>query len=143
MLTLAPLKTPTKHRENNSSREKGTGEQRHRGNQRNPLNPSKIKGKLINTHQNSSKNHQGSFRISQNHFLIHFAIKSNTNTTRARRHGTAPLRTNRSPEPQRRDDARRTHLDFPVWTHTPTPEFEWPLSYKLMATFQVWELGVG
>ena len=78
MLTSAALKTLTKHRENEATRENGTGEQRHQGNQRNPLNPSKIKGKLFNTHQNSSRDHQGSSRISQNHFLIHVATKSNT-----------------------------------------------------------------
>ena len=44
-----------------------------------PLNPFKIKGELFNTHQNSSRNHQESSTISQNHFLIHFATKSSTN----------------------------------------------------------------
>ena len=33
---------------------------------------------IINIHQNSSRNHQGSSRISQNHFLIHFAKQSQT-----------------------------------------------------------------
>ena len=51
----------------------------------NPLNPAKIRGKLINTHQNCFRNHQGSSTISQNHFLIHFATKSNTNP---KGHGT-------------------------------------------------------
>ena len=80
----------------------------YQGNQRNLGNPSESKGKRINTHQNSSRNHQASSRISQNHFLIHFATKSDTNNP----NGTAaaqPRSTNRSPEPQRRDHARRTH----------------------------------
>ena len=37
------------------------------------LNPSKNKGKHINTHQDSSRNHQGSSTISQNHFSFDFA----------------------------------------------------------------------
>ena len=44
----------------------------------NPLDDSKNKVKLINNKHNSSRNHQGSSTISQNHFLIHFATKSNT-----------------------------------------------------------------
>ena len=69
----------------------------------NPLNLFKIKGKLINIHQNSSRNHQGSSRISQNDFLIHFATKSSTNPKgTAARHTPGDL-SNRSPEPQRRD----------------------------------------
>ena len=49
------------------------GAPRHQGDQRNPINPVKIQGKHIKTRQNSSRNHQGSSRISQNHFLIDFA----------------------------------------------------------------------
>ena len=53
--------------------------QRRQRNQRNPPNPLKNCGKLMNNNHNSCRNHQGSCTISQNHFLIHFATKSNTN----------------------------------------------------------------
>ena len=73
-------KTLAKHRENESQRDNWhQGSRDTKQTNESPLNPLKIEGKLINTHQNSSRNHQGSSRISQNHFLIHFATKSNTN----------------------------------------------------------------
>jgi hypothetical protein len=63
------LKPPQNIRKTNASGTIGTGGPAAPRNQRNPKNPSKIKVKhIINTHHNSSRNHQGSSRISQNHF---------------------------------------------------------------------------
>ena len=89
-------------------------------NQRNPGDPSKINGNHINTHHNSSRNHQGSSRISQNHFLIHFATKSNTPNPKGtvRRHTPGALIEVQSP------NERITHagtIRISRFGHTPQP----------------------
>ena len=74
------LQTLAKHRENESQWDNWhQGSRDTKQTNETPLNPWKIKGNLINNNHNSSRNHQGSSRISQNHFSIHFATKSNTN----------------------------------------------------------------
>ena len=90
-----PFKTDAKQRENESQRDHSLppGVPRHQGNQRKPIIPSRIKGKLINTHQNTSRNHQGSSTISQNHFHSIWQNKGKHQTTRAR----TPARTGPDP----------------------------------------------
>ena len=71
-----PLRKP--HAKRTPAGQFAPGAPRHQGNQRNPINPLKIKGKHINTHHNTSRNHQGSSTISQNHFSLDFAKKAST-----------------------------------------------------------------
>ena len=52
------------------------GDQRHRGNQRDPQSPSKNKRKLTTIHQDPCRLHQGCSIISQNNFSFDFAGQS-------------------------------------------------------------------
>ena len=113
-LTLASLKKgpgPT-----------ATGDQRHRGNQRDPQSPSKNKGQPLYTPQNPCREHQGSSIISQNSFLFDFAKRKRARNPKGT--GTDPpdrpgaLMTINSPA-----TGSRTPLRFPGLSKPPTSDF--------------------
>ena len=111
-LTLPSLKTPAEHRgKRTQAGPLAPGVPRHQGNQRNPLNPSESKGKLINTHQNSSRNNQGSSTISKHQTK---GQGHGHTGTQAHGHTDGPRSTNHRSKPQRQDHTPRNHSDFLV-----------------------------
>ena len=90
-----PLNPPQNTCKTNASGTIGTRSLQHQGNQRNLINPSEIRGKHINTHRNTSGNHQGSSTISQNHFSLD-SNKGKHQTTSTKPQG--PAATGLTPE---------------------------------------------
>jgi hypothetical protein len=70
-----PLKPSQNRRKRKACGTTGSGGPAARRQPTKSLNPSKNKRKLINTQQNSSRNHQGSSTISQNHFSFSVSLR--------------------------------------------------------------------
>ena len=96
------------------------GDQRHRGNQRDPQSPSKNKRKLTTIHQDQCRLHQGCSIISQNNFLFDVAEQSQAPSPK----GTDP--TPRSTNHEIKPSDRITHpgtIKISRFDSPPTSDF--------------------